>query len=178
MKWIARSMMKAPVLRWMMSAAASARTGVLVSIAGGIVLLTVMEPIADARIFKWVDADGKVQYSEKPPPDGQFTEITPGQPPSSSADEATRQLQDLLRRQKESENRDEVDKAQKKEEAAKQAKLEQDCIAARNNLTLMENKTGSHLTVMEEGGAVHRLSEDERQAKMTETRKFINDNCQ
>jgi hypothetical protein len=179
MKFITGSMTVTPVL-WIrrMRAAMTTRFSAMDLFAIVIALLIVTAPNANAKIYKWVDADGKVQYSQTPPPEGQFNEVKPGPPPGESPDAADRELQDHLQRQEESENQDEADKMAKKEMASKQAKLEQDCGNARSELSKLENNSGPRLSVMENGVMVRGMSEDERQSRIAEAKKFISENCQ
>jgi hypothetical protein len=122
----------APAMRsGVMTAALTAWRGVKAWIAIGLALSIMTMPDAHARIYKWVDADGNVQYSQTPPPEGQFNEVNPGPPPSESPEEANQQLQDTLQRQEESEKQDEADKMEKKETASKQAKKDEICDKAR-----------------------------------------------
>jgi hypothetical protein len=179
MKFITRIMTVTPLV-WVrrMRAVVTTQFRAMDWIAIVMALLIVTAPNAYAKIYKWIDADGKVQYSRTPPPEGQFNEVKPGPPPGESPDAANRELQDHLKRQEESENQDEADKMAKKEMASKQAKLEQDCGNTRSELTKLENNSGPRLSVMENGEMVRGMSEDERQSRIAEAKKFISENCQ
>lgn len=140
------------------------------------VLLMLSVPSVHARIYKWTDTGGKIHYSETPPPDGQqFNEINTAPVPQSS-DEADRQLQDTLKRQQESEKQEDAEKNKEKEQAARQAKMDQFCDQARENLSKLENGMARRLAIVE-NGEVARMTEDERQAKIAEIQKTISKNC-
>src|SRR3569833_1404492 len=53
---------------------------------------------ATAAMYKWIDEQGRVQYSQTPPPAGQFKELKPGPPPSQSPEEAEQELQARVQR--------------------------------------------------------------------------------
>jgi hypothetical protein len=145
-------------------------------LAAGAALLILSAPGVHAQIYKWTDAGGKVHYSETPPPDGQqFNEVNTGPAPQSS-DEAGRQLQDMLKRQQDSEKQEDAEKNKEKEQAAGQAKLDQYCDQARESLTKLENGPPRRLAVVE-NGEVSRMTEDERQAKIEEIEKTISEKC-
>ena len=53
-----------------------------------ILLVLVILPFTDghARMYKWVDDDGNVQYTERPPPDRDAKELKVEKPPVSDED--------------------------------------------------------------------------------------------
>lgn len=129
-----------------------------------------------AAMYKWVDAQGNVQYTQTPPPAGQFKELKPG-PPPQAPEEAERQLQQLLERQRESAKQRET--AAKSQEADEHRQAQQDrlCEQAKKRLAVLESRPGPRLGVVENGAVVRRMDEGERQTRLAETRKIIAESC-
>ena len=116
---------------------------------------------AFAVSYKWVDRDGKVHYSQTPPPSGKYETIrdphpapedavplsAPGQSPKTAA-----------------EQKPDAESA----EAA--------CRASRERLAALENNAG-RLVVKQADGTMHQISEAERQSFITETNARIASLC-
>jgi len=132
--------------------------------------------LAQAAMYKWVDAQGKVQYTQTPPPAGQFKELKPG-PPPQAPEEAERQLKQLLERQRESAKQRE--RAAENQEADERRQAQQDrlCGQAEKHLAVLESRPGPRLGVVENGAVVRRMDEGERQTKLAETREIIAKFC-
>jgi hypothetical protein len=68
-------------------------------------LMLLASPLANARIYKWIDASGAVHYSESPPPGSNAQELwVAPNPPSAETDKAQTEARQLLeneRRKKE-----------------------------------------------------------------------------
>ena len=93
---------------------------------GFVTFILIMNSHLSAQVYKWVDENGKTQYTDRPPPPGMTTEEkhfnTKGAAPSSSNASGTNQPQSL------SEAREALDKRQverKEEQTKQQAKAEE-----------------------------------------------------
>jgi hypothetical protein len=148
-----------------------------IMIAAGLTMTLFTAPIVHAKIYKSIDANGNVQYSQIPPTTGQFTEVNPGPPPSQSADQANQQLQDTLQRQKDVEEQNEADKKKQQQDAAGQTQQQQMCDEARRRLTLYQNNTAPHLGRTQDG-ATHSMTEEERQSEIAKMQKILGDFCE
>lgn len=132
---------------------------------------------AHGEIYRWVDADGLVHYSQSPPPVGVTGEAMRGAPkPAVDPDAAQKALQERVgkideQKQKTGEAKDLEGKV--KEEIEKRKK---NCEVARNNLQTLETLGGKK--IQDSQGNVIRLSEEERLQKITEANKQIKDWCE
>ena len=131
---------------------------------------------AQAAMYKWVDAQGNMQYTQTPPPAGQFKELKSG-PPPQAPEEAERQLQQLLARQRESAKQRETAAKDQESDQHRQAQQDRLCEQAKKRLAVLESRPGPRLGVVENGAVVRRMDEDERQTKLAETRKIIAEFC-
>ena len=131
---------------------------------------------ATAAMYKWVDEQGRVQYSQTPPPAGGFKELKPGPPPSQSPEEAEQELKARLQRLDESQKQRDEAKKQKQEEAAQQAKRDVLCEQARKRLEMLQNHPGPRIGIVI-NDQVERMSEDERQIALAGTQKVIDERC-
>ena len=124
-------------------------------------------------IYKWQDENGEVHYSQTPPThvEAEVVKQAPPPPGAGKADERLRQemkaFDERYKKRKEAEHT--------RITAAKdQAIRKQNCSAARQNLANLENRGQSRV---KQGDTYVRLSEDERQQRIGEAKKLIEDYC-
>jgi hypothetical protein len=127
-------------------------------------------PLAQAaQIYKWVDAQGVTHFDAQPPAGQQAQEIhtqkaVSAPPPASQP----APLPDPKGEQ------EAVDAKVKKQVADQEAKRAVYCNAARTNLSQFQNNP----RVREEvDGEIKRFTEEERQARITDLKQAISDNC-
>lgn len=131
--------------------------------------------VAAGSLYKWVDENGVVQYTQYPPPKGQ-TEIIKTKPAPSSAAGAKRQgLSDLV---------DSADKTQEQKQSAQataaetKAKKEQrakDCQNLQRNLQIMKNS--GRVAQTQTDGSRKMLSTEEHTSKIKSYESLITKNC-
>lgn len=100
-------------------------------------LLLAVNPAA-AVLYKWVDASGRVTYSDQPPPSNVKAEIVGAAPPPANASalrDLANQEADLKKAQ--TQRADEQKKAARTR--AEQLQLQQDCADARARLSLYQS---------------------------------------
>ena len=131
-----------------------------------------------AQVYKWVDKDGKVQYSDTPPPaSATKTEAKKidTSPAAAATAAPTKSLQD---RAKDFDKR-KTDVAEKaKKSAADQERADVDaanCADARAGLRELE--TGRPITRTTDAGAREYLNDEGRQAELAKARKSIAGFC-
>lgn len=128
---------------------------------------------AAAEIYKWVDADGNVQYTQHPPPPGiEGESIKP--PPKISSDKAVKQLESQLQReQKQQERRNKA--ADKRREAEQErAEYARACEQARQRLNQAQRP---RVRTANPDGSRTRLSEEDRQKIINQANKDIEEYC-
>jgi hypothetical protein len=96
--------------------------------------LAVLPALAFAQVFKWVDEQGRIHYSDVAPPQPAQT-FKPDQVDTqeSSADLARREQEFLKRRADE-----EQQAARHQEDQSRAARATENCLKARNNLVTLE----------------------------------------
>jgi hypothetical protein len=140
----------------------------LTILAGGL-LLALSSSIMAGQVYKWVDAEGVTHFGAQPP-QGQPAETlnTAVAPPKPAVTESA-----TLEQSGESEQRD-IDRKVKQQVAEQKAERQRYCTTLRTNLAQLQNNP--RVRVEEEGGN-RRLNEEERQARIGETKQKIADNC-
>ncbi len=128
---------------------------------------------AAGEIYKWRDENGKVHYSNTPPPGG-GSEVIQQAPPPKDAGKPNERLQKELKAFDER-----YKKRKEAEDARHTAKQDQairmhNCSAAKQNLANLENRGRA---MVKEGDSYTRLSEAERQRKINEAKKRMEENC-
>lgn len=128
------------------------------------------------KIYKWVDQNGAIQYTQFPPPSGiEVQEVRNAPPPADDpAAERARQEQETEALDERMEARKEA--AAKAEQQAKNRKIRQEnCAVARNNLS--ELQQGGIKRYRLPDGTVLRLTEEDRQQRIAATEAEIAENC-
>ena len=136
--------------------------------------LIVVSLSAHAVFYKWVDAKGVTQYSQSPPPFGHYQEMrsslpvadTNAQPPAETSpppqDSATGPAA--------------AAPPDDQQQARQQAAREKNCQLAKQRLSQLENHPRVRYTAAD--GSVRVISEEEKQTKLMETRKMMDEMCQ
>ncbi|MBU1332855.1 MAG: DUF4124 domain-containing protein [Gammaproteobacteria bacterium] len=136
-------------------------------------LLALSAPVMASQVYKWVDAQGVTHFGAQPPQGQQATQINTSTPPPRAVETpptpAAPTFDSIADPEQEA-----INEQVRKDVAAQEAERRKYCEAQRSNLAQLENNPRLRLEVE---GEVTRLSEDERQARITETRKAITDNC-
>lgn len=138
--------------------------------------LLVMTPVESslARLYKWVDENGNVTYSERKPPGQQAEEIKVRRAPVSPS-QAEEQLETM---------KDKTDTQQKDRDFARTAGSEnqkevevfkKNCEIARQNRRVLENS--SRIQGKDSAGNNYFLDSKEIQAKLEQTNKQIELYC-
>ncbi len=126
-----------------------------------------------AQIYKWQDAQGATHFGAQPP-QGQAAEAlnTTTAPARPAANQANGQ-DGADDRSGESKQR-QIDRQVKQQVAEQEKTREQYCTTLRTNLAQLQNNPRVRV---EEAGDVRRLNEEERQARIGETKQKIADTC-
>lgn len=143
-----------------------------------IIALAVISLNAHAALNKWVDADGKVHYSDTPPPDV-TTQTVPNITGKSQTDAPASYSPKSV-----GEREAEMRKAKQEKENASKMKAQQDaeaeakksnCAAARENARTLE--TGARIVTYDANGERSYMEDDTRAQRLEEARKAISANC-
>lgn len=138
-------------------------------------LLLALSATASAQVYKWVDAQGNTHFGAQPPEGQDATQINtsaaqPKQPPAAPAPVPTLpkpgSADDPAQKA--------IDEKVKKEVAENEEKRTKYCEVTRTNLAQLQNNPR---VTIEENGQMHRLTEEERQAKIAESQKGIAESC-
>lgn len=130
-------------------------------------LLISLSPLCMAgQIYKWVDAQGVTHFDAQPP---QGREATLVVTPAPSVDKPG-----VPSRGNVIGDQQAIDNKVKKQVAEQQAQLKVFCEQARTNLAQLQNNPRIREEV---DGEMHRLSDQQRQERITEAQKQIARNC-
>jgi hypothetical protein len=138
-------------------------------------MLMVIALPGHAAFYKWVDEHGVTQYTQSPPPSGHYQEMRSPAPPSET-EPPPQSSQPAPAQQKSTTASAETAASDEKALAKQQAAKRHNCQLARGRLSELENHARIRLTAPD--GSVRVMGEAEKQAKLTETRKMIAENCQ
>jgi len=128
-----------------------------------------------AEAYRWVDENGVTVYSQTPPPDAP-TEIIKSPPPPAEDPDAAQGHLDAEMQRLEDYREDKALAAEKANKAAEIAHIkEENCRKAKANL---ENLTVARQRLARQpDGSYLPIDENERQAKMEQERRNIDENC-
>ena len=137
-------------------------------------LLLAMSATAMAsQVYKWVDAQGVTHFSAQPPQGQDATSVNTAAPPPKPAVAEDKKAAPTFESIADPEQAA-IDEKVKQDIAAKEAERKKYCADVRTNLSQLENNPRVRTEV---DGEVRRLSEDERQSRISEAQKAIAENC-
>ncbi len=120
-----------------------------------------------AQIYKWVDAQGVTHFDAQPPAGQTAQEIDTGKPVAAPPAPPP-QNQDGAREQ------EAVDAKVRKQVAAQEEKRKEACDQQRTNLAQLQNNPRVRQEV---NGEFRRFTEEERQARIADVKKYLDDQC-
>jgi len=144
-----------------------------------ITMVLLQSPPVFAQIYKWTDGSGEVHYTQTPPPSGVGSEEIQGAPPPAESAETIHQEQQRLQQRLDA--MDERLAEQEEKEAIEKQRQElseineKNCITAKNNLAKLHQ--GGIKRYLTPEGDVIRLTEEERQRRITEAQGQIDKYC-
>ena len=131
-------------------------------------------PLQAAKLYKWVDEQGNVTYSQTKPPDreSETIRLRSATLDSSGAEDKLDDLNDRA----ESQRKDrEVAENSATATAANAERKANNCGIARENMRIL--RTTSRIRTKDTGGEAYFLDEAGIQAKIAESQQQIDDNC-
>lgn len=151
-----------------------------------LILLVLSSASAFAGLSKWVDADGKVHYSDQPPPanvkatilrstSGTTAPAATGDAAASSAPAAPKTIAE---REAELKKAQQAKKETADRAAQKQAEVETreaNCIAARKNLSMLQE--GMRMMEIDDKGERSYLNDEQRQQRIAKAQQDISTYC-
>lgn len=143
-----------------------------------LILLMLSGANAFAGLNKWVDADGKVHYSDQPPPPNvkaQTLRITPGvaAPASAPAEPKTIAEREVELKKAQQAKKEAADKA-----AEEQARIDAEkayCAAAQQNLRALQQ--GMRMVEIDAQGERSYLDDEQRRQRIEKTKQDIETHC-
>lgn len=137
-------------------------------LAGGL-LLALCGNVMAAQVYKWVDAQGVTHFGAQPPQGQQVETVNTVTAPAKSTTMPAPVVEDETEVDQQS-----IDRKVKRQVAEQEAERKRYCETMRTNLAQLQNNPRVRV---EEKGETRRITEEERQARITETRGKIAENC-
>ena len=138
-----------------------------------------LHPPVFGDIYKWTDKTGEVHYTQTPPPDGIATQKIEGAPPPAESRETIhedqKKLQERLDAMDERHTKREEEESIKKQDREISEINEKNCISAKNNLAKLQQ--GGIKRYLTPEGEVIRLTEEDRQRRITEANNQVEQYC-
>ena len=139
----------------------------------GSLLLALSTTAMAGQVYKWVDAQGNTHFGSQPPEGQQATSINTNVATPKTPAPAAKPAAAVA----ETDEQKAIDSKVKADVAKQEAERKKYCETVRTNLSQLQNNP--RIRVQEEGkDEVRRLTEEERQERISETKKAIAENCQ
>lgn len=132
--------------------------------------------LAQAAMYKWIDENGVTHYTQYPPPDRKVDVVAPPPPPAEDPQGAQKKLESLLQKQDEQRKAAATATEEQTKTSTEAKQREARCQTARKNLAALT--TGGRKRVVGPDGVATFLAEEDRQAKIAEAKKTIEESCQ
>jgi hypothetical protein len=127
---------------------------------------------AQAQLYKWVDANGRVQYSDRKPTDARNTVSSVGSQPSVAGGKSAAELdRDFQKRRQE-----QAEAQQKQQQAAAEQKHNSEaCDAARRNLAALNS--GQRIARFNQQGEKSYMDDAQRAQELERTQRQVEASC-
>lgn len=141
----------------------------------GLLLFCLLPLIGFAQSYRWTDEDGKVHFSDQPPPNrdrdkAEQIELKNPEPLGQGESvERTRQELEEMRRQREERQQ----KTRHEEKRREQQRL-QECQQKSRQLSVMKNK---RVLYKQEDGSYSGIPMDEHEQRISDLENWIKENC-
>jgi len=143
------------------------------------VTILLLQSSVFAEIYKWADNSGEIHYTQTPPPTGIASQVIEGAPPPAESPETISQEQQKLQQQLDAMEERRAERKNKEALEAQRRKLddisEKNCITAKNNLAKLHQ--GGIKRYLTPEGEVIRLTDEERQRRITEAQSQVDKYC-
>ena len=135
-------------------------------------LLLALPGLASAEIYRSVDAQGRVTYSQTPPKNGTAEKVTPRVSPGKPGE------LEALQRQMEALDKERGEAAQKAaEQQAKTAERDQACAEAKARLLLLAQNNPNRLMSRNDKGEVERWTMERHDEQRRQAEQLAADTC-
>lgn len=143
-------------------------------------LALILAAPAAAQIYQWRDADGRVHYSDVPPPQGEAKTMRSAPAPAAAATTATEAAKPKTLAEKELEFRERraaaaEAQAKAEQEKARATERQRACEQARNQLTAL--RSGQRMARFNSKGEREILDDAGRAAEIDQTQKYVEATC-
>jgi len=137
-------------------------------------LLTSLSAIAE--MYKYIDENGQVVYTQfRPDPGVQAETIRGPAPPPSTAKDSQHKLIDSLVKQAETRENRKVAQKKAAQEKTREKQLKQNCDAARKNLEYLQGQ--DKRTLVDSDGKAMKMSDSQRQEQIRKAREIVERDC-
>ena len=145
-----------------------------VAVAAALALAVAAAPAA-ATVYKWVDANGRVIYSDQPPPGNVKTEIVKPPPPPANPN-AARELedQDLANKQRDHKRAEEAKAADKARQTAQRRR--EACVNALGHIKALQQKNENLFRFNEQGEKIY-YNDEMRREDFERQQEIVRENC-
>ena len=135
------------------------------------VLLALSTGATAGQIYKWVDGQGNVHFGSQPPEGQDAAAVNP----NISQPKVAAPAPPTLKTEKQDEEQEKLDQQARSQAAEREEELKVYCERIRKDLAQMK---ASPRVRVEENGELRRLTEEERQERITKSEASIKENCQ
>ncbi|BAU76556.1 DUF4124 domain-containing protein [Metapseudomonas furukawaii] len=142
-------------------------------ILAGSLLLVLSASALAGQVYKWVDAQGVTHFGAQPPDGQAATSVNTSVPKPQPLPKLDSEMGDLPETQPVGDQKA-IDEKVKAEVASQEAERRTYCENVRTNLAQLQNNPRIRMDI---NGEVRRLTEEERQSRIQEAQKAIDENC-
>ena len=139
-----------------------------------LLLLALPFQLSVAAMYKWVDAEGNVVYSDKPPP-GAETEVIDKKSYGVTDEEAQEQLDSLNEKAEVIKEERDIKNDVASQQAERNETIKKNCEIARSNLALLTSQ--ARVTLKDEDGNDYFLSDEDKQTKTLDASSNVERYC-
>ncbi len=140
-----------------------------------VLILLPLTLTAHAGVYKWTDAQGRVHYSDTPPPRQEAQRVQTGKTNEAEAAAALRSLADKLSDSELRRKKAQEDEDKRKAEEEKQRAKAENCAKAREQLVLLQQH--ARISRVNAQGQRQMMTDAERLAAIQEAQRRADEFC-
>jgi hypothetical protein len=136
-------------------------------------LLLALPTLAAAEIYRWVDAEGRVHFTQTPPPESRYQKVDPRVSPAS-ASKGTAQIEQYVEQGAKARAEAAQQKSKDQEQALARATQ---CAQAQARLKMLDERGQRRLASANDKGEMERWTTEKYDEERSKTQEAIKDSC-
>ena len=130
--------------------------------------------VAHAETYKWLDNDGRIHFTDRPPFDRPYELINQ---PDSVPSNSQQRMKSLVESQKKAQEDRQAMKEDRAKQESEKKMLDERCEKLRKRESVLANRPARKIFTTDDDGTKRRLTEEEKEERLKKVKKQIKEVC-